>query len=111
MKEKETQQDIINQLTRNKIHIATIQETNIKTSLIYILGNYRIITTSAEKDKKTGVVTGASIMIHGSIQQIITRVARQISRSTKVTIRHQEKREGERGRERGRERVIYRAQS
>ena len=52
MKEKATQQEIIKGLTRNKIHLAAIQETHITKDLSYTLGNYRIITTSAENTKK-----------------------------------------------------------
>ena len=49
MKEATTQQEIINELTKNKIHIAMIQETHIAKDLNYIMGNYRIITSAAEK--------------------------------------------------------------
>ena len=51
-KEATTQQEIVNELTKNKIHIATIQETHIAKDLNYIMGNYRIITSAAEKTRK-----------------------------------------------------------
>ena len=80
MKGKETQQEIINSLARNKIHLATIQETHITTDPSYMMDNYRIITSSAEKHKETGTVTGGtSIMIHESLQQNITKIKRRIS--------------------------------
>ena len=60
MKEIEMQQGIINELTKNKIHIAMIQETHITKDLNYMMGNYRIITSAAERNNETGVVTGGN---------------------------------------------------
>ena len=52
MKEPTTQQEITNELAKNKIHIATIQETRITKSTDYRKDNYRIITSAAGKTKK-----------------------------------------------------------
>ena len=60
MKETEMQQGIINELTKNKIHIAMIQETRISKDMNYMVGNYRIITSASEKNKETGVITGGN---------------------------------------------------
>ena len=89
MKGKETQQEIINNLTRNKIQIAMIQETHIVTDLSYMMDNYRVITTAAEKHKETGTVTGGTaILIHESLQQNITQITRRRSRAMRVTLGH-----------------------
>ena len=89
MTERATKQVIIKGLTKNKIHIATIQETHITKDLSYTLGNYRIITSAAEKHKETGTVTGGTaIMIHESLQQKVTQIKRQSIRSLRVTLDH-----------------------
>ena len=49
MKEEQTQRDIIKDITRSKIHIAAIRETNISQDRDYLLDNYRIITASSAK--------------------------------------------------------------
>ena len=54
----ETQQEIVQILTRHKIHLSAIQETQITRDCSYTLDNYRIITSAAEKSKETGTVTG-----------------------------------------------------
>ena len=51
-KEHTTQQEIINELTKKKIHIATLQETNVTKDLNYQKDNYRIITSAADKTRK-----------------------------------------------------------
>ena len=51
-KEEQTQRDNIKNLTRRKIHLAEIQETNIAQDSGYILGNYRITTSSAAKERE-----------------------------------------------------------
>ena len=43
-KEAQMRRDIIKNITRNKIHIAAIQETHITQDRDYLLDNYRIIT-------------------------------------------------------------------
>ena len=87
MKETTIQQEIINGLTKNKMHIAMIQETHIAKDLNYMIDNYRIITSAAEKNKETGVITGGTaIMIHESIQQNVIQIKRQSSRSLRVTL-------------------------
>ena len=58
MREATTQQEIVEDLTRNRIRIATIQETHITKDISYLLGNYRVITASADKNATTGVVSG-----------------------------------------------------
>ena len=89
LKGKETQQEIINNLARNKIHTATIQETQITMDLIYAMDNYRIITAAAEKHKEAGIVTGgAAKIIHESLHQNITQINRQSSRALRVTLGH-----------------------
>ena len=89
MKGEETQQEITNKLTRNKIHIAMIQETNISEDRIRIKGIYRIITAASERHKGTGIATGGTaIMIHESLQKNITQIVRQSSRAVKVTQHH-----------------------
>ena len=47
------QQDIAQQLMKNKIHIALIQETNIPRNLNYERNGYRIITSAATPKPKT----------------------------------------------------------
>ena len=87
MKETEMQQGIINELTKNKIHIAMIQETHISKDLNYKMDNYRIITSAAEKNKETGVITGGTaILIHESIQQNIIQIKRQSIRAIRITL-------------------------
>ena len=44
-----TQQEIVKEITENRIHIAAIQETHITQDRIHLLGNYRIITASPDK--------------------------------------------------------------
>ena len=56
MRETATQQEIVNGLTKNKIHIAEIQETHITRDKIYMMGNYRI-TAAADKIEATGIAT------------------------------------------------------
>ena len=86
-KEHTTQQDIINELTKKKIHIATLQETNVTKDLNYQKDNYRIITSAAGKNEETKTVTGGvAIMIHESIQQNIIQIKRQSSRAMRVTL-------------------------
>ena len=87
MKETTIRQEIINELTKNKIHIAMIQETHIKKDLNYAMGNYSIITSAAEKNKETGVITGGTaVMIHESIQQNVIQIKRQSRRALRVTL-------------------------
>ena len=52
MKEPTIQQEIIKELTKNRIHIAMVQETHIIKYLNYKMDRYRIITSAAEKHKK-----------------------------------------------------------
>ena len=80
--------DIIKHLTRSKIHISAIQETNVIQDSGNLLDNYRITAeTAASKREETGVVQGGTeIMIHESIQQYITQIARQSSRVLRVTL-------------------------
>ena len=52
VKEKESQQSIISELTKRKIHIAIIQGTRISKGLKYLTCGYRTITLSAGKTKK-----------------------------------------------------------
>ena len=86
-KEEQTQRDIIKNLTRNKIHIAEIQEPHIIQERDYILYNYRIVTAASTKSGKTGAAQGGpEIMIHESIQQYITQVTRQSRRVLRVTL-------------------------
>ena len=56
--EAQMQRDIIKDITRNKIHIAAIQETHITQDRDYLLDNYRIITAESAKIAETGVVQG-----------------------------------------------------
>ena len=77
LKEHTTQQEIINELTKRKIHIATIQETKMAKDLSYQKDNYRITTAAADKNEETKIATGgAAIMIHESIQQNIIQIKR-----------------------------------
>merc|ERR1712112_100296 len=49
--------------------------------------NYRIITSAAEENKETNIVTGGTaVMIHESIQQNIIKIKRQSSRVIRVTL-------------------------
>ena len=52
MKAEQMQRDIIKDLTRNKIHIAGIQETHITQDRDNLLDNYRIITTESTQGEK-----------------------------------------------------------
>ena len=86
MRGKEMQQEILKDLTKNKIHPAAIQETHITRDCNYMMGNYRVITSAADKSKETGIATGRTeIMIHEIIQQNITQITRQSRRSIRVT--------------------------
>ena len=86
MKEEQMQRDIINNLTRNKIHIEAIQATHIVKDRDCVVYNYRVIAPSATKRKETGVVQGGtSVMIHESAHQYIAQIARKrrgVTRST-----------------------------
>lgn len=89
MKESESKQEIVNILTKNKIHLATAQETHITTYLSYVMGNYRIMTSAAEKHKATGITTGGTaIIIHESLQKNITQIKRQSGRALRATLGH-----------------------
>ena len=86
-KEEQMQRDIIKDLTRNKIHIAAIQETHIDQDRDYLIDNYRIITAAATKSAETGAVQGGTaIMVHGGLQTYITQITRQRSRVLRVTL-------------------------
>ena len=52
MRETTIRQEIINELTKNKIHIAMIQETHIVRDINYKMDNYRITTSAAGNTKK-----------------------------------------------------------
>ena len=85
--EPTTQQEIIKELAKNKIHIDMIQETRIVENMNYRMDNYRIITYAAEKNKDTNVETGGTaVMIRESIQQNIIQIKRQSSRALRVTL-------------------------
>ena len=85
--EEQMQRDIIKNLTRNKIHISSIQETRIVKDRDLLRGNYRVITAAAAKRAEARVAQGGtSIMIHGSMHQYITHVARQSRRVLSVTM-------------------------
>ena len=72
MKAEQMQRDITKDLTRDKIHIAEIQETHIIHDRDYLLDNYTLITAASTKSEETGVAQGGTaIMIHESIQQYI----------------------------------------
>ena len=89
MKEREMQHEIVKSLKKNEIHLAAIQETHITRDFSYMLGNYRIVTSAAEKSKETGTVPGGTaIIIRESLQQNITQIRRQSSRSLRVTLDH-----------------------
>ena len=89
MKERETQHGIVKRLTRNRIHLAAIQETHITRDCSYMLDNYRITTSSAGKRKETGIVTGGTaIAINESLHQNITQIRRQSIRALRVTLDH-----------------------
>ena len=63
------QQEIIKELTIDKIHIPMIQEALIAKDLNYMMDSYRIITSEGKR-KETGVITGGpEVMINESIQQ------------------------------------------
>ena len=54
-----------------------------------MMGNYRVITASEDKNEETGISTGGTaIMIRESLQHHITQITRQISRSIRVTLDH-----------------------
>ena len=85
-KEEQTQRDIIKNLARHRIHIAAIQETHITQARDYLLYNYRVVTEASNKREETGLVQGGkAIMIHESMQQYITQIARRSSRVRRVT--------------------------
>ena len=87
MEEDQMQRDILKDLTRNTTHIAAIQETHIIHDRDYLLDNYRIITAASAKSEETGVAQGGTaIMIHGSIHQYITQIARRSSRVLRATL-------------------------
>ena len=86
-REEKMQRDIIKNLTRNKIHMASIQGKHIIQDRDYIVDKYRIITASAAKRVETGVVQGGeAIMINESTHQYITQITRQSIRVLKVTL-------------------------
>ena len=54
-----------------------------------MVGNYRGVTSAADKNKETGIATGGTaIMIHASIHQNVAQITRQGSRSIRVTLDH-----------------------
>ena len=85
-KEGQMRRDISKNLTRNKLHVAAIQETHMTQDRDYLIGNYRVITASTTKREETGVAHGGTaIMIHASMEKYITQIARQSSRVGQVT--------------------------
>ena len=88
MRCKEIRKAIVKCLTKNKIHLAEMQETHITRDCNYMVGNYRVITAAADKNKETGIVTGGTaIMVRGSLPQEITQIARK-RRALRVTLDH-----------------------
>ena len=76
-KEEQAHRDIVTNLIRNRIHIAGIRETHVKQDRFCLLGNYRIINTSARKSETAGVVQGgAAILIHEIAHHRIAQIAR-----------------------------------
>ena len=60
MREREatTHREIAKGLTRNRIHIAEVQEKHITKARSYLMGNYRIIEAVADKNEAAGTVSG-----------------------------------------------------
>ena len=88
-REATTQQEIVEGLAGNRIHIAEIRETHITQDRSYLLGNYRIVIASADENETIGVVSGGTaIMIRGSTQHHVARITRQISQVQRVTLEH-----------------------
>ena len=88
MRETATQQEIVKGMTKNKIHIASVQETHMTQDDSYMLDNYRI-TASSDKSEETGVVAwGTAIVIHESLHHHITQITRQRIRSLRVSLDH-----------------------
>ena len=72
MKAEQMQRDITKDLTRDKIHIAEIQETHNTQERDYLVDNYRLTTAAATKRGETGVAQGGTaIMIRESMQKCI----------------------------------------
>ena len=89
MGEATMQQEIVKCLARNQTHIAATQETHILQDRRYLLGNYGIITSSADiSEGKGGVSGGTAITIHESMQQHTPQITRQSSRVLRVTMGH-----------------------
>ena len=88
MKEEQMRRDIIKNLARNKIHIASIRETHIAQDGAYLLYNYRAIAAAAAKKEKTGGIQGGTeITIDESMQKYITKITCRRSRVLRVTLR------------------------
>jgi len=94
----QVQQDITQQLTKKKIHIAIIQETHIPRNLNYEKNGYRIITAAAtpnpkktpENDIPGKYIAGVAIAIHNEMAPHISMIQRIDHRILKVTLDHPE---------------------
>jgi len=88
--------DIIQQLTRQKIHIATVQETHIPHSRPFKHQNYKIITTGALRTgtcKHTGKGLhhgGVATLIHQALEPYISTIKRIDPRIMTATLQHED---------------------
>jgi len=87
---QESRQRLTEELLRNKIHLAAIQETHIAHGQNYLHNGYRIITSAAIKntsENKPGMSEGGvAILIHENIAPHITHIHRISRRTVKITL-------------------------
>merc|ERR1712112_186890 len=90
----QVQQDITQQLTKNKVHIAIIQETHIPRNIDNGKNGYRIITSAAvanpkktpEHDIPGKYIAGMAIAVHQEMAPHISTIQRVDNRSLKITL-------------------------
>ena len=88
---QETKLTITHILRKNKIHIASIQETQIPHNQNYKLNGYRIITCKAQTQETNGMhVGGVARLIREELEQHIVHIHRIDHRIVKIALRIEE---------------------
>ena len=90
MTTKEARDTITEQMLRNNIHIAGVQETHIQYNQDYATNGYRTITTAATKistGAQTGLpIGGVAIIVHEQIAKHIIHINRISHRIMTITL-------------------------
>jgi len=91
---QEMQNDVTQQLAKQKIHVALIQETHIPRNINIIKNGYRIITSAAKPNPKSKpehdipgkYIAGVAIAIHQELTQHISNIKRIDERIMAITL-------------------------